>query len=80
MTMTVTMMMTMTMTVAMTVTMTMIMVIKMMVTMLTNTMMTHDVAASSAPPLRWAARCVVYLYSADSPVALSRSDDEVGVT
>ena len=36
----------------------------------------NDVAASSAPPMRWAARCVVHLYSADSPVALSRSDDD----
>ena len=34
-----------------------------------------ECAASSTPPMRWAARCVVHLYSADSPVALSRSDD-----
>ena len=37
----------------------------------------NDVAAASTPPMRWAAWRVVYLYSADSPVALSRSDDEV---
>ena len=36
-----------------------------------------ECAASSTPPMRWAARCVVHLYSADSPVALSRSDDNV---
>ena len=34
-------------------------------------------AASSTPPMRWAARCVVHVYSADSPVALSRPDDGV---
>ena len=37
-------------------------------------------AASSAPTMRWAARCVVHLYSADSPVALSRSDENVMIT
>ena len=39
-----------------------------------RTMKPKQNAASSAPPMRWAARCVVYVYSADSPVALSRSD------
>ena len=34
-------------------------------------------AASSTPPMRWAARCVVHLYSVDSLVALSRSDEGV---
>ena len=62
--------MTMTMTMAM-----LIMLIKMMIKM-----MIHGIAVASTPPMRWTARCVVHLYSADSPVALSRSDDEVRVT
>ena len=47
---------------------------------LDNEMNKNKNAASSTPPWRWAARCVVHLYSVDSPVALSRSDDEVRVT
>ena len=37
----------------------------------------NDNEASSTPPLRCASRHAVYLYSADSPVALSRSGDHV---
>ena len=40
-----------------------------------NQKTTH--AASSTPPNTWAARCVVHWYSADSLVALSRSDEDV---
>jgi hypothetical protein len=39
----------------------------------------HADAASSTPPMRWAAWRVVYFYSADSPGAITRSD-EIGLT
>ena len=39
----------------------------------------HRQAASSTPPMRWATRRAVYFYSADSPGAITRSD-EMGLT